>query len=210
VFFLSALFVPTGAKDKSRESSRIPVLHVMTQVATAFCLRKKYWEQLSKKNDGNNTLDRLSGINLVVAEVNQYNTQDDQKIDINKCSKNDLVHKLGLPIVYANDIDLLRTEGYIFTHIEELSDLVGIPVSYIKNILPLLRFDYDINAQIEYSWKRVNTYSLTELVASGVSNQSAAQIIKERSVNGEYKSLLEIKKRTGLSFDSYRQLVYHS
>lgn len=64
------------------------------------------------------------------------------KIDINKCSKDDLVHVLGLPIAYANNIELIKSEGYQFLHIDELTELADVPEKYCQTIEPLVSFNY--------------------------------------------------------------------
>ena len=56
------------------------------------------------------------------------------KIDINQCTKDQMVYDLGLSIIYANDIEILRNEGYIFTDIDELAEVVGIPESVLRRI----------------------------------------------------------------------------
>jgi DNA uptake protein ComE-like DNA-binding protein len=129
------------------------------------------------------------------------------KIDINACSKNDLVNVLGLPIVYANDIESLQNEGYIFTHAEELTELVGIPSATIRRIEPLLIFSYDYKQEAKYSWKRINLLSATELIELGLDAEVAEAIASERQRRGEFRSLLDVKKRTGFPFSSYRLLM---
>jgi hypothetical protein len=57
-------------------------------------------------------------------------------MDINIYSRDEMVWHLGLPILYANDIDAIRTEGYRFTCIEELSEIAGLPESYLPKLQP--------------------------------------------------------------------------
>lgn len=64
------------------------------------------------------------------------------KVDINQCSKDDLVYRLGLPIVYANKIEAIRAQGHMFTHVEELTTLAGIPSDLGHKIEPLIAFNY--------------------------------------------------------------------
>ena len=52
------------------------------------------------------------------------------RVDLNKCSKDELVHILGLPIAYANNIELIKAEGFMFTHVEELTELADVPEKY--------------------------------------------------------------------------------
>lgn len=129
------------------------------------------------------------------------------KLDINQCSKNELVYQLELPIVYANDIEALRNEGYIFTDPEELTDLVGIPESTVKRIAPLIIFTYDYKKELDLSWRRLNTHSIAELVACGLDSAVAMKIVNEREQRGDYKTVIDVKQRTGLPLKFYRQIL---
>lgn len=133
--------------------------------------------------------------------------QKEQKIDINKCSKDEMVYRLGLPIVYANNIELLRNEGYLFTDLEELSDIAGIPKTYLQQLEPLVIFRYHPELEEDLSWRRVNSYSKTELVRCGLAEEVAQKIVEEREKNGRFHSVIEIKHRTGLSLNQYRDII---
>lgn len=126
------------------------------------------------------------------------------KIEINTCSKDDLVNRLGVAIIYANDLIALREEGFMFTYAEELTEILGIPVTTVQRISPFITFSY--YQEQGYSWKRVNHLAVEDLVDLGLEVKVAVAIAKERELNGEYKSLMDIKKRTGIPFNSYRQL----
>ena len=128
------------------------------------------------------------------------------KIDINSCSHDELVHKLGLPIVYANDLKSLAQEGYIFTHLEELSEVAGIPESYLKQIEPLIAFHYNIHKESDVSWRRLNSFSVDELVACNLEETTAEKIVSERN-KGIYKSLIDVRKRTGIPLNIYKHLL---
>jgi DNA uptake protein ComE-like DNA-binding protein len=114
---------------------------------------------------------------------------------------------LGLPIVYANDIESLRSEGHIFTSLEELHDILEIPNATLQKIEPMVIFSYDYRKELGYSWKRVNSMSVDELIAIGMESQVAIAIAEERKQRGEFKSIMDIKKRTGIPFSAYRQLT---
>lgn len=129
-----------------------------------------------------------------------------QKFDINKCSKDDLVHGLNLPIVYANDIEALRNEGYIFTDAEELSEMVGIPETTVQRIANFIVFGYDYKQESDFSWRRLNSYSLEELITVGLQQEVAQKIVNERK-RGEYKSVIDVKRRTQLPLAAYRQII---
>ncbi len=129
------------------------------------------------------------------------------QLDINSCSKDELVRVLGLPIVYANDIESLKNEGYIFTHVEELSEVAGLPESYIGKLAGNVIFTYNSNKEMEYSWQRLNVMSIDELVMAGLNGNVAKKIVAERESNGEYRSVIDIKRRTSIPFHSYKIVV---
>lgn len=130
-----------------------------------------------------------------------------EKIDINSCSKDDLVYQLGLPIVYANDLDSLRNEGYIFTDLDQLEYVLGIPPLYIKKIENLVTFGLDYKKEAEYSWRKLNSLNVEELMTFNLSLEHAQTIVNERLKRGQYKSLLDVKKRTGIPLEIYHHLV---
>lgn len=168
----------------------------LIQLATAFQFKQEYLIKTAPK-----------GVLIPSYEIAQLMAQYRGQIDINNCSQDDLVYGLGLPIVYANDIQLLRQEGYMFTHLEELADLVGIPEQILRRIEPLIIFTYDLNKEVDISWRRLNSFSLDELINNGIDRQKAEKIVLERNKNGAYKSLLDVKKRTGIPISIYRHLI---
>lgn len=131
------------------------------------------------------------------------------KIDINKCSKDDLVHVLGLPIVYANNIQLIKSEGYQFLHIEELTELADLPEKYCQIIEPLVSFNYyeQFEDSDPINWRRLNILPMSELVELGLDRSHALVICNERQLNGAYRSLVEVKRRTGLPINLYKHLI---
>jgi DNA uptake protein ComE-like DNA-binding protein len=169
----------------------------IAQIATAFALKREY---LTKTYPKNLPLPEDPKLFAAIASTRP-------KIEINSCSKNDLVNVLGLPIVYANDIESLRDEGHIFTSLEELHDILEIPNATLKKIEPMVVFSYDYRQESGYSWKRVNSMSADDLMALGMDAKVAITITEERQRRGEFKSIMDIKKRTGIPFSAYRQLT---
>ncbi|WP_201321286.1 helix-hairpin-helix domain-containing protein [Pseudanabaena sp. lw0831] len=169
----------------------------IAQIATAFALKREYLTKTYPKD-------------LPLPEDHklfQAIAANRPKIEINSCSKNDLVNVLGLPIVYANDIDSLRAEGHIFTSLEELHDILEIPNATLQKIEPMVTFSYDYRQESGYSWKRINSMTADELIAIGMEPKVAIAIAEERKQRGEFKSIMDIKKRTGIPFSAYRQLT---
>ncbi|NEP42838.1 MAG: helix-hairpin-helix domain-containing protein [Okeania sp. SIO2H7] len=167
------------------------------QIGTAFALKKSF---LIKTYPQTLALPEEAEIaKLIVAKRG--------KKDFNTCSKDDLVNGLGLPIVYANDIESARNEGYIFTHLEELSEVIGIPQQTINKIAGQVIFTYDIKQESDVSWRRLNTYSVEQLIAANIEPEAANKIVLERLERGEYKSVMDVKKRTKLPLNSYRHII---
>ncbi len=169
----------------------------MAQIGVAFYLKKYY---LVKTYPKNLPIPEEQELAKLVA-----NTRE--KVDINECSKHELVNYLGLPIVYANNIESLMNEGYVFTHVEELIEIAGIPEKQVARITPLITFSYNYKKEADFSWKRLNTYSTDELITCGLDRAIAEQIVAERQQRGEYKSLIDVKQRTGLPFNTYRHIA---
>jgi Helix-hairpin-helix motif len=129
------------------------------------------------------------------------------QVDINKCSKDDLVHILGLPIAYSNNIELIKSEGYMFTHIEELTGLADVPEKYCEAIEPLIAFNYYEKSLDPIDWQRLNILPMSELVELGLDRDSATIIRNERQLHGAYRSLVEVKRRTQLPINLYKHLI---
>jgi Helix-hairpin-helix motif len=129
------------------------------------------------------------------------------KVDINKCSKDDLVHILGLPIAYSNNIELIKAEGYMFTHLEELTALADVPEKYCQAIEPMIAFNYYEQSADPIDWQRLNILPMSELIELGLDRASATTICNERQLHGAYRSLVEVKRRTGLPINLYKHLI---
>jgi Helix-hairpin-helix motif len=129
------------------------------------------------------------------------------RVDLNKCSKDDLVHVLGLPIAYANNIELIKAEGYMFTHLEELTELADVPEKYCETIEPLITFNYYEKSADPIDWQRLNILPISELIELGLDRDTAAVICNERQLHGSYRSLIEVKRRTGLPINLYKHLI---
>ena len=168
----------------------------LVQVAISFNVRKKY---LAKVIPGRSFINSR--------EVTQLIREKQKKIEINSCSKDELVYELGLPIAYANDIEFLRNEGHIFTSAEELADLSGIPERVIHKIEPLITFEYHLHKESDISWRRLNYLSLEDLIACNLDKSVAQTIIQEREKAGAFKSLIDVRKRTGLPLSYYKQII---
>lgn len=177
-------------------SSPLTMMIWMAQICSSFHLKNQISSQkvINYSRSSNRKKASLRGNSQV-------------KIDINTCSKDELVYELGLPIVYANDIESVRREGYIFTHVEELSEIAGLPENYITQISAFVTFSYDINKELDVSWRRLNSYSHDELIECGLDSKIAKIIIKERKKKGAYKSVIDVQRRTGIPLSYYHHLI---
>jgi DNA uptake protein ComE-like DNA-binding protein len=193
---VGAAFV-AGAIILAPLSETAVVVIWIAQVSTAFALKREYLAKIYPKNL---PLPEDPKLFKTIAASRT-------KIEINSCSKNDLVNVLGLPIVYANDIESLRNEGHIFTSLEELHDILEIPNTTLQKIEPMVTFSYDYRQEVEYSWKRVNSMSVEDLTMMGIDAKVAIAIFDERQRRGDFKSIMDIKKRTGMPFSTYRQIT---
>lgn len=188
------LGLTTVALVTTSASTIIPFFIWITQIGIAFLLKKRYLIKTASK-----------GIEISDRETAELIAQTRGKININTCSKNELVYNLNLPIVYANEIDRFRQQGYIFTHLEELAEIARIPESHLRKIAPLIVFS---NAVKETeNWERFNTFSEDDLIICGILPEAATKIILEREKNGHYQSLANFKLRTQLPFSQYRDFL---
>ena len=171
-------------------------LTISAQVVTAFTIKKRFLIATAPK-----------GVTIPSAQVAGLLAEHKGQIDINRCTKDEMVYDLGLSIVYANDIELLRHEGYMFTDADDLSEVAGIPESIVRRIEPLIVFRYYEQQETELSWRRLNSYSVEQLIAYNIDREQAEKIVAERSNRGTYQSLLDVRKRTGIPLSVYRHLA---
>lgn len=175
-------------------SHELAVVVWVAQIVTAFYLRRSFLKKVVPT-------EHLSTYGQVASLPGLGG-----KVDINRCSKDELVRVLGLPIVYANNIELIQNEGYLFTHLEELSEIAGLPESYLSRIEPLVMFTYDCRRDSQFSWRRVNSFDVDELIAVGVHLNNAERIVAERQ-KGDFKSVADLQKRTKISFKDLEVLL---
>ena len=129
------------------------------------------------------------------------------QFNINTCSKDEMVRGLGMPIVYANEIEEVRSEGMRFMDMGDLENLTSIPNDYLRKLRPHLIFEFDYHQESGSSWRRLNHLSQAELVALGIDEVAAAAIVEARAVKGEYTSLVDVKRKTGIPINRYRNVL---
>jgi TM2 domain-containing membrane protein YozV len=131
------------------------------------------------------------------------------KLDINNCSTSDLVHMAGILPKHAENIALIRSEGYQFLALEDLTELADLPKDYCQKIEPLISFHYYDRAEDFYptNWQYLNSLSIEELIELDLDPDVATKICNERDHNGVYRSLVDVKWRTGLPISVYKNLI---
>ena len=77
----------------------------------------------------------------------------------------------------------------------------------MARIAPRLMFAYHATRDGATSWRRVNFLAADEMQGLGVDGAIAQQIVDERDHRGDYRSAIEIKRRTGLAFRTYKKLL---
>ncbi len=172
----------------------------LTQIAAAFYLKKRYLIKTTPRT-------KLAPQDLETAKLI---ADIKGKMDVNHCSKDDLVYGLGLPIVYANQIEACRRRGFTFTHPEELVEVAGLPRNYLERITILIDWTeakYFDSTSEAFRWKPINTLSAEEMFDCGVDLKVAQKLEAERQRQGCYKSLSDVKLRTGLPATLYQHLV---
>ena len=185
----TGLFITTLGIVLSSYFSHLLGFVWLSQIAIAFFIKDDYVQILDSKS---------RQTNLAQAKTDKLLPTATEKIDINNCSKDDLVYGLGLPIVYANEIESARNEGHIFTHLEELMEIAAIPDNYAPQLEDLIIFNYYQGKEADFSWRRCNHLSEQELVSCNLEPQVAASIVRERDARGIYNSFPDLRKRTGL------------
>jgi DNA uptake protein ComE-like DNA-binding protein len=77
----------------------------------------------------------------------------------------------------------------------------------LRKISPLVTFSYDINREVDISWRRMNSYSKEQLIEAGLDAVVADKILAEREANGLYRAAIDIRSRTGLPLRSFEHLI---
>lgn len=122
-------------------------------------------------------------------------------VDINRCTRHQLVHDLGLPIVYANEIESLRVQGSLMLSVDDLRNLVRLPEETIERLEPVLQFQYYSHEAEAVAWQRLNTDTQAQLVAHGWDPGVAAAIVQERR-RGPFRSPADAGQRVGFEVET--------
>jgi DNA uptake protein ComE-like DNA-binding protein len=95
----------------------------------------------------------------------------------------------------------------MFIQLSELTELADVPEQYCQAIEPMIAFNYYEKSTDTIDWQRLNILPMSELIELGLDQASAAVICDERQLHGAYRSLIEVKRRTGLPISLYKHLI---
>ena len=112
-----------------------------------------------------------------------------------------------MPIVYANEIEEIRADGVHFTEFDDLANLTSIPNDYLSKIKPYLKFEFDYTQETGNSWHKLNCLSEDDLISICVDKSAASVIVKVRHDKGDYTSLIDVKRKTGIPLSRYRHIL---
>jgi hypothetical protein len=71
----------------------------------------------------------------------------------------------------------------------------------------MIAFNYYEKSADPIDWQRLNILPMSELIELGLDRNIAAVICNERQLHGAYRSLVEVKRRTGLPINLYKHLI---
>lgn len=146
---------------------------------------------------------RIAGASDFVSKTIRASSQ----IDINECSKDELVRLLNIPIVYANNIEFAKKEGFIFTYLEELVDVAGLPSSYLNKLKTAIIFRYDLKKEGDVSWYRFNSFTTEQLSQCGIGSEYAKLIVADREKRGSFSSVVDVIRRTGIPLKECEKIL---
>lgn len=189
-------------------------------IGLCFMSDREFNNRFNNSHSNSREIDSASSywLSRLTPIINKFFSQTEVKIrgkvvknpvDINKCSIDDLVHLVGIPSIYADNIELIRSEGYQFLDLEDLTQLADLPEDYCRKIEPLIAFTYyeQFANSDATNWQRLNILSISELIELELDGDIATKICDERHQNGEYRALIEVKRRTGLPISAYKRLI---
>jgi TM2 domain-containing membrane protein YozV/DNA uptake protein ComE-like DNA-binding protein len=195
------------------------IIAVCEFIGLCFMSDREFNNRFNNSSRNRDRIDSASSywISRITPIINKFFSQTEVKIrgkvvknvDINTSSIDDLVHLVGIPSIYADNIELIRAEGYHFLNLEDLTQLADLPEDYCRKIEPLIAFTYyeQFANSDATNWQRLNSLSMPELIELELDRDVAMKICDERHQNGEYRALVEVKRRTGLPISAYKHLI---
>lgn len=133
------------------------------------------------------------------------------KIDVNQASVDDWLRLPGLSIHQARMLTQLSQSGIQFLCIEDITAVLGLSLQRLKPLEPILSFCY-YNPESLYQIQRVNlnTASPDELTRiPQIRPVLARAIVADRTTNGRYKNLIDLRERLSLPNPLIADLMHY-
>ncbi len=121
-------------------------------------------------------------------------------IDINRCSVDDLLRLPGVSIIEARRIVEVRRSGGPFLSAEELHTRADLSSTKVRRLEPLLQFCYYEPTLSLPEILDVNEATAGQLeTLEGIDSSLAVRIVQERTAQGDYQNLADLRDRLSLN-----------
>jgi DNA uptake protein ComE-like DNA-binding protein len=131
------------------------------------------------------------------------------KIDVNQASVDDWLRLPGISIHQARQLVALSQAGVAFYSISDLVAALGIPISRLQWLAPILSFQYyDQAAALPAA--NINRSKIAELIQiPAISPELATEIVTQRDRDGTFTDLVNFQQRLGLSGEIIGELMHY-
>ena len=122
------------------------------------------------------------------------------KIDVNQASVDDWLRLPGISIHQAKVLVELVSKGVHLVCLEDIAGAIGVPVTRLSTLEPILHFAYYDRLSILSPQKlNLNQASLAEIEQVALWNDDLALLIfNERTKNGKYLNFADLQSRLNL------------
>ncbi|MEA5468619.1 ComEA family DNA-binding protein, partial [Spirulina sp. 06S082] len=129
------------------------------------------------------------------------------QLDVNRATVDDWLRLPGISIHQARSLVELRGMGVQFLCIEDISAAIGLSLSILQSLEPLLYFCYYDPESPENPQKiNLNTATVKQLAKIPLIDAQLAGIIVQ---NRPYRSLADLQQRLALESELISQLMYY-
>lgn len=132
------------------------------------------------------------------------------RLDVNRATVDDWLRLPGLSIHQARSLVSLNHAGLQFTCLEDLAAALGVPVSTVQPLNPVLAFCYyDDASLVSPQPLNANAASVEDLCRlPGVETALAVAIVRERQ-GQRFRSAADLQQRLQLPISLMEQLIYY-
>lgn len=133
------------------------------------------------------------------------------QIDVNMAAVDDWLRLPGLSIHQARSLTQLVESGVQFYSLEDLAAALGLPVTRLQPVAPILRFCYyetDSLDRIERLDPNIATIETLQRLP-GVGPVLARAIVRHRTSHGRYRSLVDMQQRLNLPGQTTAKLMHY-